>query len=145
MFLLFVLRVCVPVVGAHSHIILIGTDSLASVHRTKLSQMVSQLNTQVLLLGCLKYSILLFGLSSNSFPHRCCVILVFIHTSRRVTDPCQVNPCQNGGVCRLIPLRDSFECSCPESFTGRLCEQSKWKCYYYYSINTNHNTTALFV
>ncbi|XP_026209336.1 hepatocyte growth factor activator isoform X1 [Anabas testudineus] len=52
---------------------------------------------------------------------------VSVHTSRRITDPCQVNPCQNGGVCTLIPLRHTFECSCPESFTGRLCEQNK--CY----------------
>ncbi|XP_044039495.1 hepatocyte growth factor activator isoform X1 [Siniperca chuatsi] len=52
---------------------------------------------------------------------------VFVHTSRRITDPCQVNPCQNGGVCTLSPHRRSFVCSCPESFTGRLCEQKK--CY----------------
>ncbi|XP_037614724.1 hepatocyte growth factor activator isoform X2 [Sebastes umbrosus] len=52
---------------------------------------------------------------------------VVIHTSRRITDPCQVNPCQNGGVCTLIPYTHSFECSCPESFTGRLCEHKK--CY----------------
>ncbi|KAL7375079.1 hypothetical protein ABVT39_011619 [Epinephelus coioides] len=52
---------------------------------------------------------------------------VVVHTSRRITDPCQVNPCQNGGVCTLIPHRPSFECSCPESFTGTLCEQKK--CY----------------
>ncbi|GLD72963.1 hepatocyte growth factor activator isoform X2 [Lates japonicus] len=48
---------------------------------------------------------------------------VFVHTSRKVTDPCQVNPCQNGGVCTLIPHLRTFECSCPESFSGRLCEQ----------------------
>ncbi|GAA6216291.1 hepatocyte growth factor activator isoform X1 [Lates japonicus] len=52
---------------------------------------------------------------------------VFVHTSRKVTDPCQVNPCQNGGVCTLIPHLRTFECSCPESFSGRLCEQKK--CY----------------
>ncbi|KAM7377339.1 hypothetical protein PAMA_013907 [Pampus argenteus] len=53
---------------------------------------------------------------------------VFVHTSRRVTvDPCEVNPCQNGGVCALIPHRRSFDCSCPDSFSGRLCEQKK--CY----------------
>nr|XP_046237153.1 hepatocyte growth factor activator isoform X3 [Scatophagus argus] len=52
---------------------------------------------------------------------------VFVHTSRRVTDPCQASPCQNGGVCTPIPQQHSFECACPESFTGRLCEQKK--CY----------------
>ncbi|XP_070710876.1 hepatocyte growth factor activator [Pempheris klunzingeri] len=52
---------------------------------------------------------------------------VFIHTSRRIIDPCLVNPCQNGGVCTPIPHRRSFECSCSLRFTGRLCE--KKKCY----------------
>ncbi|XP_032367192.1 hepatocyte growth factor activator isoform X2 [Etheostoma spectabile] len=52
---------------------------------------------------------------------------VFVHTSRRIPDPCRVNPCQHGGVCTLIPQIQSFECSCPERFTGRLCEQKK--CY----------------
>ncbi|KAM4611744.1 hepatocyte growth factor activator [Polymixia lowei] len=52
---------------------------------------------------------------------------VFMPTSRRITDPCQANPCQNGGICTLVPHRRSFECSCPESFAGRLCEQRK--CY----------------
>lgn len=57
------------------------------------------------------------------FPLWC--VSVFVHTSRRITDPCRVNPCQNGGLCTLIPQRGTFECSCPESFSGRLCEQSR--------------------
>uniref|UniRef100_A0A3Q3KWW2 trypsin n=1 Tax=Mastacembelus armatus TaxID=205130 RepID=A0A3Q3KWW2_9TELE len=52
---------------------------------------------------------------------------VSVHMSRKVTDPCQVNPCQNGGVCTLIPHTRMFECSCPDSFSGRLCEQKR--CY----------------
>ncbi|RVE60553.1 hypothetical protein OJAV_G00182070 [Oryzias javanicus] len=52
---------------------------------------------------------------------------VFLHSPRRIGDPCRPNPCQNGGVCRLVPRTLSFECFCPESFTGRLCEQRK--CY----------------
>lgn len=52
---------------------------------------------------------------------------VVVHTSRRLTDPCRGSPCQNGGVCTLIPHRRGFECSCPESFTGTVCEQKK--CY----------------
>ncbi|XP_029382246.1 hepatocyte growth factor activator isoform X2 [Echeneis naucrates] len=50
-----------------------------------------------------------------------------VHTSRRAPDPCQGNPCQNGGICTPIPQRRTFECSCPESFSGRLCENKK--CY----------------
>ncbi|XP_058481235.1 hepatocyte growth factor activator isoform X3 [Solea solea] len=49
------------------------------------------------------------------------------HTPRRITDPCQVNPCQNGGVCKLIPHIRTFECSCPDGFSGRLCDQKR--CY----------------
>ncbi|XP_029615818.1 hepatocyte growth factor activator [Salmo trutta] len=52
---------------------------------------------------------------------------VFVHSSRRFTDLCQVNPCQNSGICTLVPHRRSFECSCPENFTGRHCDQRK--CY----------------
>ncbi|XP_045921067.1 hepatocyte growth factor activator isoform X2 [Micropterus dolomieu] len=52
---------------------------------------------------------------------------VFVHTSRRIPNPCQGTPCQNGGVCTPIPHRYSFECSCAENFTGKLCEQKK--CY----------------
>ncbi|KAM9425730.1 LOW QUALITY PROTEIN: hepatocyte growth factor activator [Pholidichthys leucotaenia] len=62
---------------------------------------------------------------------------VFIHMSGRILAPCQLNPCQNGGICTPVPQASSYECSCPESFTGRLCEQRK--CYetlhlHYYDI-----------
>ncbi|XP_059211012.1 hepatocyte growth factor activator isoform X2 [Centropristis striata] len=52
---------------------------------------------------------------------------VVVHTSRRITDPCQMNPCQNGGSCTTTPHTHWPECSCPESFTGTLCEHKK--CY----------------
>ncbi|XP_028330018.1 hepatocyte growth factor activator isoform X2 [Gouania willdenowi] len=52
---------------------------------------------------------------------------VLVHSSRRVTDPCHVNPCENGGVCTPIPRSRSIECTCTPSFSGRLCE--KKKCY----------------
>lgn len=48
-------------------------------------------------------------------------------SSRTVSDPCGVNPCQNGGACALIPHTAAFECSCPERFTGTLCEHSTLK------------------
>ncbi|KAG7271726.1 hypothetical protein CRUP_001310 [Coryphaenoides rupestris] len=52
---------------------------------------------------------------------------VVVHASsssrRRILDPCEVNPCQNGGLCR-VSQEDSFRCSCPARFGGRLS-----KCY----------------
>ncbi|XP_020567298.1 hepatocyte growth factor activator isoform X2 [Oryzias latipes] len=52
---------------------------------------------------------------------------VFLHSPRRLGDPCRLKPCQNGGDCRHIPDTLSFECLCAEGFAGRLCEQKK--CY----------------
>lgn len=52
---------------------------------------------------------------------------VSVHTSRRVSDVCQTNPCQNGGVCVQVPHSSSTQCSCPQSFTGSLCQHKR--CY----------------
>uniref|UniRef100_H3CKM3 trypsin n=1 Tax=Tetraodon nigroviridis TaxID=99883 RepID=H3CKM3_TETNG len=46
----------------------------------------------------------------------------FCFSSSPSPDPCKVNPCQNGGVCALVPRTDGFRCSCGKSFTGALCE-----------------------
>ena len=35
--------------------------------------------------------------------------------------PCQVNPCQNHGVCARTG-EDSFRCMCPTTYTGQYCE-----------------------
>ncbi|XP_062864414.1 hepatocyte growth factor activator, partial [Trichomycterus rosablanca] len=40
---------------------------------------------------------------------------------------CKPNPCRNGGVCTAVPYRQSFECVCPNPFTGNKCELNK--CY----------------
>ncbi|KAK3523466.1 hypothetical protein QTP86_033597, partial [Hemibagrus guttatus] len=40
---------------------------------------------------------------------------------------CNPNPCKNGGVCTEVPYRRSFECMCPDAFTGAKCELTK--CY----------------
>ncbi|XP_056103055.1 hepatocyte growth factor activator isoform X1 [Rhinichthys klamathensis goyatoka] len=40
---------------------------------------------------------------------------------------CRQNPCLNGGVCAMNTHLDSFDCVCPDGFTGALCE--KKKCY----------------
>ncbi|KAJ8416473.1 hypothetical protein AAFF_G00357610 [Aldrovandia affinis] len=40
-------------------------------------------------------------------------------------DSCRENPCQNGGLCSNVPHSQSFECTCPEGYTGRLCIEEK--------------------
>lgn len=39
---------------------------------------------------------------------------------------CRQNPCLNGGVCATNAHLDSFDCVCPDGFTGALCEKSEW-------------------
>ncbi|XP_067284966.1 hepatocyte growth factor activator [Pseudorasbora parva] len=40
---------------------------------------------------------------------------------------CWKNPCLNGGVCIASTNLDSFDCVCPDGFTGALCKEKK--CY----------------
>ncbi|XP_028998600.1 hepatocyte growth factor activator isoform X2 [Betta splendens] len=47
------------------------------------------------------------------------------HANGSAADPCQVNPCQNGGVCAAVARGHAFGCSCPEGFSGRRCEQKR--------------------
>uniref|UniRef100_A0A3B4BG85 trypsin n=1 Tax=Periophthalmus magnuspinnatus TaxID=409849 RepID=A0A3B4BG85_9GOBI len=51
---------------------------------------------------------------------------VVVHSSRRTVDPCASGPCQNGGLCSVTHSR-AFDCTCPQSHSGRLCERKK--CY----------------
>uniref|UniRef100_A0A8C2KKU0 trypsin n=1 Tax=Cyprinus carpio TaxID=7962 RepID=A0A8C2KKU0_CYPCA len=46
---------------------------------------------------------------------------------RRGPSLCQQNPCLNGGICATAAYLNSFDCVCPDGFTGALCE--KKKCY----------------
>eukprot|EP00066_Takifugu_rubripes_P015406 XP_011604672.1 PREDICTED: hyaluronan-binding protein 2-like [Takifugu rubripes] len=43
--------------------------------------------------------------------------------------PCRPNPCQNGGTCMKGPKRSSFQCSCPDGYSGTFCEVGPNDCY----------------
>lgn len=50
----------------------------------------------------------------------------FIHLSFLGTaSPCRPDPCQNGGTCVKGRKRSSFQCSCPEGYSGSFCEVGK--------------------
>ncbi|XP_044294750.1 lactadherin isoform X1 [Varanus komodoensis] len=46
--------------------------------------------------------------------------------------PCHPNPCQNNGVCQLVPNRgdvfSEFLCKCPWGYKGKLCESNMNEC-----------------
>uniref|UniRef100_A0A672L0M5 trypsin n=1 Tax=Sinocyclocheilus grahami TaxID=75366 RepID=A0A672L0M5_SINGR len=42
---------------------------------------------------------------------------------RRGSSLCRQNPCLNGGVCATAAHLNSFDCVCPDGFTGALCEK----------------------
>ncbi|XP_036407537.1 hepatocyte growth factor activator [Megalops cyprinoides] len=52
---------------------------------------------------------------------------VSLFSENNVTDLCADKPCHNGGLCTNIPHSRSFECTCREGFTGKLCTQEQ--CY----------------
>ena len=43
------------------------------------------------------------------------------------SNPCESNPCQNGGECS-IATDDNFECSCGDFWTGSICESDIDEC-----------------
>ena len=43
------------------------------------------------------------------------------------SNPCEPNPCQNGGECS-IATDDNFECSCDDFWTGSTCESDIDEC-----------------
>ncbi|XP_054719365.1 neurogenic locus notch homolog protein 1-like [Uloborus diversus] len=44
--------------------------------------------------------------------------------STRVFDPCEPNPCYNGGTCKII--NEMIYCFCRDSYGGRFCREGKW-------------------
>ena len=40
-----------------------------------------------------------------------------------VMDPCEQNPCENGGTCQRIEMCEDYTCLCTEDYTGQNCEE----------------------
>ena len=40
-------------------------------------------------------------------------------------NPCNPNPCVNGGTCRAVPGDDEYKCTCLPEYTGENCEDGK--------------------
>ncbi|NXN67718.1 FAXD protein, partial [Himantopus himantopus] len=43
-------------------------------------------------------------------------------------NPCSINPCNNGGVCKIRHY--NYFCICPPKFGGDNCEKEKFECWY---------------
>ena len=42
---------------------------------------------------------------------------------RAKIDPCDINPCKNGGSCVADVVNRATSCKCPPQFEGKLCEK----------------------
>lgn len=45
---------------------------------------------------------------------------------RSFPDPCDPNPCLNGGKCDAAKDGESYECDCPKGYRGDHCEDRKY-------------------
>ena len=53
----------------------------------------------------------------------CELTLLLLHSTTEIPNPCEPNPCENGGSCFSEGTR--YRCTCEEGFTGRHCETGK--------------------
>ena len=54
-------------------------------------------------------------------------------------DPCDPNPCANGGTCQKSYDGHYFQCNCPAGYGGLTCEGIK--CYYVIAVHTQLKLT----
>ena len=55
-----------------------------------------------------------------------CVHIIYID------DPCQSNPCLNGGTCTMDGK--DFACSCIDGYTGRKCASKMCKTMFFFNV-----------
>ena len=51
------------------------------------------------------------------------------------SDPCDPNPCQNGGSC--IREGSRVKCVCADGYTGRRCESGNYQALHVHHMNTH--------
>ncbi|XP_062819071.1 lactadherin isoform X3 [Anolis carolinensis] len=77
---------------------------------------------------CLNGGTCLTGIDDSPFFCICAEGFSGINCNETEKGPCHPNPCQNGGVCELVPNRGDvfteYICRCPEGYDGKLCQKS---------------------
>ena len=49
-------------------------------------------------------------------------------------DPCQPNPCQHGGLCDSRSGESTYQCKCPDGFSGVNCDSKHYHIYVKFSV-----------
>nr|XP_060611162.1 lactadherin isoform X2 [Anolis sagrei ordinatus] len=81
---------------------------------------------------CLNGGTCLTGIDDSPFFCICAEGFSGITCNETEKGPCHPNPCQNGGVCELVPNRGDvfteYTCKCPEGYDGKLCQKNMNEC-----------------
>ncbi|XP_067327554.1 lactadherin isoform X2 [Anolis sagrei] len=81
---------------------------------------------------CLNGGTCLTGIDDSPFFCICAEGFSGINCNETEKGPCHPNPCQNGGVCELVPNRGDvfteYTCKCPEGYDGKLCQKNMNEC-----------------
>ncbi|XP_062819070.1 lactadherin isoform X2 [Anolis carolinensis] len=81
---------------------------------------------------CLNGGTCLTGIDDSPFFCICAEGFSGINCNETEKGPCHPNPCQNGGVCELVPNRGDvfteYICRCPEGYDGKLCQKNMNEC-----------------
>nr|XP_056722078.1 lactadherin [Euleptes europaea] len=77
---------------------------------------------------CLNGGTCLIGVDSSPFFCICADGFTGIVCNETETGPCHPNPCQNSGVCQLVPSRgdvfSKYVCQCPLGYEGKHCQNT---------------------
>ena len=68
------------------------------------------------------------------------LLLCFFFSILDAPDPCESQPCNNGGVC-IKQGYHSFECTCAKGFGGDVCAQGNSS----YTMSLDNSTLSLYI